>query len=87
MNNLSVDCDCDSHPSDPEMLDVGIFASLDPVALDNACLDIVYNMEPSEGNNPKLLIERVESRNGRHTVDYAEKIGLGTKNYRLVSID
>lgn len=87
MNNLSVDCDCDSHPSDPEMLDVGIFASTDPVALDNACLDVVYNMKPTEGNDPRPLIERVESRNGRHTVDYAEKIGLGTKNYRLVSID
>lgn len=87
MNNLSVDCDCDSNPADPEMLDVGIFASLDPVALDQACLDQVYNMEPSEGNDPRPLIERVESRNGRHTVDYAEKIGLGSKNYELISLD
>lgn len=87
MNNLSVDCDCDSHPADPEMLDVGIFASLDPVALDQACLDQVYGMEPSEGNDPKPLIERIESRNGMHTVEYAEKIGLGSRSYRLVSID
>ena len=51
MNNLSVDCDCDSHPADPMMLDVGIFASLDPVALDEACLDYVYEMTPTEGND------------------------------------
>lgn len=87
MNNLSVDCDCDAHPADPLMLDVGIFASLDPVALDEACLDYVYNMEPAEGNDNRPLIERIESRNGRHTVDYAEKIGLGSKDYELVSID
>ena len=87
MNNLSVDCDCDSHPHDPEMHDIGIFASLDPVALDQACLDQVYNMTPTDGNDNRPLIERIDSRNGRHTVDYAEKIGLGTKNYRLVSID
>lgn len=87
MNNLSVDCDCDAHPADPLMLDVGIFASLDPVALDEACLDYVYNMEPSEGNDNRPLVERIESRNGRHTVDYAEEIGLGSKNYELVSID
>lgn len=87
MNNLSVDCDCDSHPADPLMLDVGIFASLDPVALDEACLDYVYNMEPTEGNDNGPLVERIESRNGRHTVDYAEQIGLGSRDYMLVSID
>ena len=87
MNNLSVDCDCDSHPADPLMLDVGIFASLDPVALDEACLDYVFGMEPSEGNDNRPLMERVTSRNGRHTVDYAEQIGLGSKDYELVSID
>ena len=87
MNRLSVDCDCDSHPADPEMLDIGILASTDPVALDQACLDLVYDMEPSEGNDNRPLIQRIESRNGRHTVEYAEKIGLGTRNYRIVSID
>ena len=87
MNNISVDCDCDSHPADPEMLDVGIFASTDPVALDQACLDYVYNMKPEEGNDNRPLIERIESRNGRHTVEYAEKIGLGTRDYELVEID
>lgn len=87
MNRLSMDCDCDSHPADPEMLDIGILASTDPVALDQACLDLVYDMEPSEGNDNRPLIQRIESRNGRHTVEYAEKIGLGTRNYRIVSID
>ena len=87
MNNLSVDCDCDSSPADPEMNDIGIFASTDPVALDQACLDHVYGMKATKGNDNKPLIERIGSRNGRHTVDYAEKIGLGSKNYTLISID
>ena len=87
MNNLSVDCDCDSHPADPLMLDVGIFASLDPVALDEACLDYVYGMTPSEGNDNRPLMERIDSRNGRHTVEYAEQIGLGSREYTLVNID
>ena len=87
MNNLSVDCDCDSHPADPLMLDVGIFASLDPVALDEACLDYVYRMTPSEGNDNRPLMERIDSRNGRHTVEYAAQIGLGSREYTLVNID
>ena len=84
MNNLSVDCDCDSHPADPEMDDVGILASLDPVALDQACVDLVYASK--KGNN-KPLIERMESRHGIHTVEHAEAIGMGTRNYELVSLD
>ena len=84
MNNLSVDCDCDSNPADPEMHDVGILASLDPVALDKACVDKVY---ASEDHGKIHLIERMESRNGIHTVDYAEQLGVGTTNYELVSID
>lgn len=87
MNNLSVDCDCDSSPDDPKMEDIGIFASTDPVALDQACLDQVFSMKPSEGNDNRPLIERIDSRNGRHTVEYAEKIGLGSRDYELVSID
>lgn len=86
MNKLSVDCDCDSNPHDPEMKDIGILASTDPVALDQACLDLVYAVKPSEGNNNKPLIERIESRHGKHTVDYAERIGLGSKKYELVSL-
>lgn len=87
MNNLSVDCDCDSHPADPKMKDIGILASLDPVALDQACLELVFNVKPSEGDNNQPLVERINSRHGTHIVEYAEKIGLGTRTYELVSID
>jgi len=81
MNFLSVDCDCDSNPAKPEMEDIGILASLDPVALDQACVDLVY--ESSDG---KALIERMESRHGIHTLEHAETIGFGTRNYDLYSI-
>lgn len=84
MNHLSVDCDCDGNPAAPEMNDVGILASYDPVALDQACVDIVYNTDRSESG---ALIERIESRNGIHTLEHAEKIGLGSRKYNLVSID
>lgn len=82
MNNLSVDCDCDSHPADPEMADIGILASTDPVALDRACVDLVY-----AAPDGAALIERMESRNGAHTLDHAEAIGLGSQAYELVDID
>ncbi|MCC8018648.1 MAG: DUF362 domain-containing protein [Rikenellaceae bacterium] len=84
MNNLSVDCDCDSNPADPEMGDIGVLASLDPVALDKACVDLVY---ASEDHGKIHLVERMESRNGIHTLVHAEKIGLGTQEYNLVVID
>ena len=84
MNNLSVDCDCDSNPADPEMHDVGILASLDPVALDKACVDQVY---ASDDHGKIHLIERMESMNGIHTVDYAEQLGMGTTNYELIVIE
>lgn len=84
MNNLSVDCDCDSNPADPEMGDVGILASLDPVALDKACVDQVY---ASTDHGKIHLIERMESKNGIHTLVHAEKIGMGTQEYELVSLD
>ena len=87
MNNLSVDCDCDSHPADPKMKDIGILSSLDPVALDQACLDLVFSVKPSDGDDNGPLIERIRSRHGTHTVDYAEQIGLGSRKYSLVSID
>lgn len=87
MNNLSVDCDCDSHPHDPEMKDIGILASTDPVALDEACLELVYGVKPTEGNDNRPLIERIQSRHGNHTIDHAEKIGLGSKEYKIVMID
>ncbi|MDE6717391.1 MAG: DUF362 domain-containing protein [Muribaculaceae bacterium] len=83
-NNLSVDCDCNSHPEDPKMHDIGILASLDPIALDKACTDLVRN---SEDHGKVHLIERIDSRHGMHTLDYGEEIGLGTQNYKLVKID
>lgn len=86
MNNLSVDCDCDGHPSAPQMKDIGILASLDPVALDKACLDLVFNHESTSGDNSNPLIQRINSRHGTHTVDYAEQIGLGSKSYEIVDV-
>lgn len=82
MNRLSVDCDCDGNPAEPDMHDIGILASFDPVALDQACVDLVYQAEDGAS-----LIERMESRNGIHTLEQAEKIGLGSREYKLVSID
>ena len=87
MNNLSVDCDCDAHPDAPLLKDIGILASTDPVALDQACLDLVFAVEPTEGNDNQPLLERIKSRHGTHIVDYAEKIGLGSKEYELIDID
>lgn len=87
MNNLSVDCDCDAHPHDPEMKDIGILASTDPVALDQACLDLVHAVKPSEGDNNQPLVERIRSRHGQHTVDYAEWLGLGTRKYELKELE
>lgn len=82
MNHLSVDCDCNGRPAAPTMADIGILASLDPVALDKACVDLVY-----AAKDGKDLIERIESRNGLLTIDHAEKIGLGSTAYQLVRID
>lgn len=87
MNNMSIDCDCNGHPANPTIRDIGILASLDPVALDKACVDLVYQIQPEEGNDPRALIERIEQKHGIHTVEHAEKIGLGTTEYRLISID
>lgn len=82
MNRLSVDCDCDGNPSEPDMHDIGILASFDPVALDQACVDLVYAAEDGQSLN-----NRIESRNGLHTLEQAEKIGLGSREYQLVNID
>lgn len=84
LNNLSVDCDCDSSPEDPCMPDIGIMASLDPVALDQASVDMIYS-STAEGRAD--LIGRMESRHGIHTVEHAEKIGLGSRKYVLVDLD
>lgn len=83
-NNLSVDCDCDSSPADPQMGDIGILASLDPVALDRACTDLVR----SSADHGKIhLIERIDSRHGMHTLDHAEDLGMGSQQYELVALD
>ena len=82
MNNLSVDCDCVPFPRDPAMEDIGILASTDPVALDQACVDLVY--EAPDGHD---LIISIETLHGQHTLDYGEEIGLGSKTYNLVDID
>ena len=83
-NNLSVDCDCDASPEEPRMGDIGILASLDPVALDRACTDLVRS---SDDPGKVHLIERIDSRHGMHTLDYAESIGLGSQQYELVRMD
>ncbi len=83
MNNLSVDCDCDSNPEEPCMADIGILASLDPVALDEACLDLIYN---SSDKGRDHFVERVERQNGRHITVYAESLGIGTRDYELINI-
>ena len=82
MNHLSVDCDCAANPTAPDMHDIGILSSLDPVALDQACVDLVY-----AAPDGKSLVERIESRNGVHTLAHAEAIGLGSRQYDLVSLD
>lgn len=83
-NNLSVDCDCVAEPEVVHMEDIGILASLDPVALDRACVDMVYN-SPDPGKSH--LIERMESRNATHILDYAESLGLGKQDYTLVTLE
>lgn len=87
MNNMSIDCDCVDHPAPVKLKDYGILASTDPVALDQACIDIVNNMKVSKENDPTDLLQRIDKQHGTHTVDWAEKIGLGSKNYTIIDID
>lgn len=84
MNALSVDCDCDSQQKDPVMGDLGIVASLDSVANDQAFIDFIWN---SEDDGKRLLQERIDSRQGREILPYAESLGLGTREYELIDID
>lgn len=83
-NNLSVDCDCNGNPEAPQMGNIGILASLDPVALDRASVDMVLN---SSDPGKEALIERINSRHGQHTLEYGEQIGLGSQKYRVVDLD
>ena len=87
MNNMSVDCDCDGHPAKPELQDMGIMASLDPVAVDQACLDKVFNYQGKPGDDNSPLIQRINRQHGTYITDYAEKIGLGSKKYELIDLD
>lgn len=81
MANMSVDCDCCAKAEDPCMKDIGILSSTDPVALDQACIDLVYiSNDPGKDH----LIERIESRNGIHTIEEAEKLYVGIRNYELI---
>lgn len=84
MCNLSVDCDCCAVAEEPCMKDIGILASLDPIAIDQASIDLIYN---SNDAGKSHFIERVESRHGIHTIESAEKLGFGTRNYELIKID
>lgn len=83
MKNISVDCDCDGNASAPCMKDIGILASLDPIAIDQACLDLVYN---STDSGKDKLINRIESRHGVHTIEASAELGFGTREYELIDI-
>ena len=84
MCNMSVDCDCCAKAEDPCMKDIGILASTDPIAIDQACLDLVYSStDPGKDH----LIERIESRNGVHTIEKSAELGFGNREYELVNID
>ncbi|MBR1644106.1 MAG: DUF362 domain-containing protein [Bacteroidales bacterium] len=87
MNNLSIDCDCNGNPSAPKLKDVGILASTDPVALDEACYQLVINHPNSEGDDASELVSRINKQHGHHTIEHAEAIGLGTTKYHIVNID
>ena len=78
MNRLSVDCDCFPTPSEPDMHDIGVLSSLDPVALDQACVDLIH-VAPDGAS----VTERIASRHGEHTLEYAEELGIGSRSYRL----
>ena len=84
MKNMSVDCDCCAVAEDPCMQDIGVLVSLDPIAIDQACLDLVY---ASDDPGKAHLIERIESRNGVHTIEAAAKLGYGTREYELIEVE
>lgn len=87
LNNMSIDCDCNGHPQAPVLKDMGIMASTDPVALDKAALDLVFGHENIDGDDASPLIERIKEMHGTHIIEHAEKIGLGTTKYKLVTLD
>ncbi len=83
-NKISIDCDCDSNPHEPEMADIGIYASLDPVALDQCCYDAIIN---STDTGKKSLVDRMTEKHAIHTVEEAYNLGLGSREYEIISID
>ena len=84
MKNMSVDCDCCAKAEDPCMKDIGILASVDPIAIDQACIDLVYQATDDPGQ--KHLLERIESRNGVHTIEAAAALNFGSREYELIEI-
>ena len=84
MKNMSVDCDCCAVAEDPCMEDIGMLISLDPIAIDQACIDLVYaaTEDPGQGH----LLERIESRNGVHTIEAAAELGYGSREYELIEV-
>ena len=87
MNNMSIDCDCVDHPAPVKLKDYGILASTDPVALDQACVDIINDQKVTAENDPTDLLKRIDKQHGVHTIEWAEKIKLGSRKYKLISID
>jgi len=86
MNNMSIDCDCNANPQKPLIADYGIVASLDPVAVDQACYDIVTQIHNDEHNNTRPLLDRIEKLHGTHIMEWGEKIGLGSRKYKLINL-
>lgn len=87
MNNMSIDCDCNANPQKPLIADYGIVASTDPVAVDQACYDIVTQIHNDEHNNTKPLLDRIARQHGTHIMEWGEHIGLGSRQYKIVNID
>ena len=85
MKNMSVDCDCCAVAEDPCMKDIGILCSTDPIAIDQACIDLVYAATDDPGQ--AHLLERIESRNGVHTIEAAEELGYGSRDYELIEVE
>ena len=84
MKDMSIDCDCDVNPQLPEMKDIGILASIDPDALDQACVDLIYK---SNDKGKENLIKRIEEKNGLHLLECGEQLGIGSRKYEIISID
>lgn len=87
MYRMSIDCDCNANPAKPLIADYGILASLDPVALDQACYDIVTQIHNDEHNNTKPLLDRIAQQHGTHIMEWGEHIGLGSRTYQLINLD